>query len=76
MHRVATEGDGVITVEIERDRETQKPIGLLVSPVEYSAVNGTISYLPPVEEFDAFNPNTATGLFVIISKMIYFLLFP
>ena len=76
VDRVATEGDGVITVEIERNRETQKPIGLVVSPVEYSVVNGTISYLPPVEEFDPFNSNTATGLFVIISKMIYFLFSP
>ena len=75
MDRVATEGDGVITVEIERNRETQKPIGLVISPVEYSAVNGTVSYLPSVEEFDPLNPNMATGLFVIISKMIYFLLF-
>ena len=75
VHRVATEGDGVITVEIERNQETQKPIGLVVSPVEYSVVNGTISYLPPVKEFDPLNPNTATGLFGIISKMIYFLFF-
>ena len=75
MDRVATEGDGVITFEIKRDLETKDPVGLVVSPVEYSVVNGTISFLPPVEEFDAFNPNTATGLFVIISKMIYFFLF-
>ena len=49
-------------MEIEKDRETQNPISLVVSLVEYSAVNGTYSFLPFVDQFDPFNPNTATGL--------------
>ena len=61
--RVSTEGEGVITVEIERDRETQNPIKLVVSSEEYSVVNGTISFLPFVGPFNPFNPNTATGMF-------------
>ena len=61
IDRVSTEGNGVITVEIEKDRETQNPISLVVSPVEYSVVNGTYSFLPSVSQFDPFNSNAATG---------------
>ena len=44
VDRVATEGDGVITVEIERNRETQKPIGLVVSPVQASIQRSMVQF--------------------------------
>ena len=51
-----------LNVPITRDLETEQQITLVVTPVEYSVVNGTGVVLPPVPQYDPHNPVNATGV--------------
>ena len=53
---------GVFDVSITMDLETEQPIDLMVTPVEYSVVNGTGVVLPDVPQYDPHNPVIATGM--------------
>ena len=61
--RAARENVGFFYVFITRDLETEQPIDLMVTPVEYSVVNGTGVVLPDVPQYDPHNPVIATGMF-------------
>ena len=60
--RAEREDVGFFDVSIRRDLETEQPIDLVVTPVEYSVVNGTGVVLPDVPQYDPHNPVIATGM--------------